>query len=161
MSLNTSAEFNHLFDTHFYVKGTHLYQFSLVSTYSTTGAYNSRLKNKKNSWSYVKPHNRCKLLYEPYMAEEVGAAPTSPVLETGAFAAMLLLNVCELHSQRQLFRFCQFAGLYRKCLMSGASQAFPNPQYTLNWVMRPSQTGGRRGIRTPGSVQRRHTSFQD
>ena len=27
------------------------------------------------------------------MAEEVGADPTSPVLETGAFAAMLLLNM--------------------------------------------------------------------
>lgn len=27
----TSAEFNHLFDMHFYIKGTHLYQFSLVS----------------------------------------------------------------------------------------------------------------------------------
>ena len=33
------------------------------------------------------------LLLAP-MAEEVGADPTSPVLETGAFAAMLLLNVC-------------------------------------------------------------------
>ena len=68
----------------------------------------------KNSWSYVKPHNRCKLLYESYMAEEVGAAPTSPVLETGAFAAMLLLNICELRSQRQLYRFCQFAGFNRR-----------------------------------------------
>ena len=32
------------------------------------------------------------LLLAP-MAEEVGADPTSPVLETGAFAAMLLLNM--------------------------------------------------------------------
>ena len=24
----------------------------------------------KNSWSYVKPHNRCKLLYEPYIKEQ-------------------------------------------------------------------------------------------
>lgn len=29
-----SAEFNHLFDMHFYIKGTHLYQFSHTSTCS-------------------------------------------------------------------------------------------------------------------------------
>ena len=50
------------------------------------------------------------LLLAP-MAEEVGADPTSPVLETGAFAAMLLLNVYffvqVLSLQSSVFPLCR------------------------------------------------------
>ena len=38
-ALNTLAEFNHLFDIHFCIKGTRLYQLSLVSANSTMAAY--------------------------------------------------------------------------------------------------------------------------
>ena len=36
---NTSTEFNHLFDIHFCIKGTHLYQLSQAYANSATCAY--------------------------------------------------------------------------------------------------------------------------